>query len=59
MSKENLPLDKNSLLQELFKLSNELFNLRFALASQQETNTAKLRLIRRKVARVKTALSAI
>jgi len=42
---------------QLAKLKKEQFNLRFQRASGQLENTARIRLIRRDIARVKTAAS--
>ena len=42
---------------QLVKLKKEQFNLRFQRASGQLENTARIRLIRRDIARVKTAAS--
>ena len=43
---------------EVLKLKKEQFNLRFQRASGQLENTARIRLIRRDIARVKTEASA-
>ena len=43
---------------QLVKLKKEQFNLRFQRASGQLENTARIRLIRRDIARVKTVASA-
>jgi large subunit ribosomal protein L29 len=43
---------------QLAKLKKEQFNLRFQRASGQLENTARIRLIRRDIARVKTEASA-
>ena len=40
---------------QLAKLKKEQFNLRFQRASGQLENTARIRLIRRDIARIKTA----
>jgi large subunit ribosomal protein L29 len=40
---------------QLVKLKKEQFNLRFQRASGQLENTARIRLLRRDIARVKTA----
>jgi large subunit ribosomal protein L29 len=40
---------------QLTKLKKEQFNLRFQRASGQLENTARIRLVRRDIARVKTA----
>jgi large subunit ribosomal protein L29 len=41
--------------EQLVKLKKEQFNLRFQRASGQLENTARIRLLRRDIARVKTA----
>jgi large subunit ribosomal protein L29 len=43
---------------QLVKLKKEQFNLRFQRASGQLENTARIRLVRRDIARVKTAAIA-
>ena len=43
---------------QLAKLKKEQFNLRFQRASGQLENTARIRIIRRDIARVKTEASA-
>jgi large subunit ribosomal protein L29 len=48
----NLTLDQ--LEDELIKLKREQFNLRFQKASSQLTNTARVRDVRRTIARIKT-----
>ena len=45
----------DQLKDELVKLKKEQFNLRFQRASGQLENTARIRIIRRDIARVKTA----
>ena len=40
---------------QLVKLKKEQFNLRFQRASGQLENTARIRLVRRDIARIKTA----
>ena len=45
----------DQLSDELEKLNKERFNLRFQKATGQIENTARIRLIRRDVARIKTA----
>ena len=51
-------LTTDQLGDELEKLRKEQFNLRFQRASGQLENTARIRLIRRDIARVKTEASA-
>lgn len=46
----------DQLTDELVKLKREQFNLRFQAASGQLENTARVRQVRRDVARVKTIL---
>ncbi len=48
-------LSLDQLDDQLVKLKKEQFNLRFQRASGQLENTARIRLIRRDIARVKTA----
>ena len=43
---------------EVLKLKKEQFNLRFQKATGQMDNTARVRLIRRDIARLQTALTA-
>jgi large subunit ribosomal protein L29 len=43
---------------EVLKLKKEQFNLRFQRASGQLENTARIRIIRRDIARIKTEASA-
>jgi large subunit ribosomal protein L29 len=44
----------DQLKDELIKLKKEQFNLRFQKASGQLENTARVRLVRRDIARIKT-----
>ncbi len=46
----------DELNDELFKLKKEQFNLRFQAASGQLENTARVRVIKRDIARIKTML---
>ncbi|MCY4259523.1 MAG: 50S ribosomal protein L29 [Rhodobacteraceae bacterium] len=46
----------DELSDDLLKLKQELFNIRFQLVSGAFTNTARIRVVRRDVARVKTVL---
>jgi large subunit ribosomal protein L29 len=48
----NFTLDQ--LEDELIKLKREQFNLRFQKATSQLTNTARVREVRRTIARIKT-----
>jgi len=48
----------DQLKDELLKLKKEQFNLRFQKAAGQIDNTARVRQIRRDIARIKTAQSA-
>ena len=48
-------LSLDQLDDQLVKLKKEQFNLRFQRASGQLENTARIRLIRRDIARIKTA----
>jgi len=47
----------DQLKDELLKLKKEQFNLRFQKASGQLDNTARVRAVRRDIARVKTMLN--
>ncbi|MDQ0317172.1 50S ribosomal protein L29 [Amorphus orientalis] len=47
----------DELLDELAKLKKEQFNLRFQRATGQLENTARVRQVRRDIARIKTVLS--
>lgn len=48
----------DELKDQLVSLRKEAFNLRFQAASGQLENTARVRLVRRDIARVKTTLDA-
>lgn len=47
----------DELKDELLKLRKEAFNLRFQQASGQLENTARVRKVRRDIARIKTVIS--
>ena len=47
----------DQLREELVRLKKEAFNLRFQQATGQLDNTARMRVVRRDVARVKTILN--
>ena len=47
----------DQLREELTNLKKEAFNLRFQQATNQLENTARMRVVRRDVARVKTILN--
>jgi large subunit ribosomal protein L29 len=47
-------LDQLGLERKLAELREELFNLRFQQATRQLTNSARLRQVRRDIARVRT-----
>ncbi len=49
-------LSVSELLQKDVELRQELFNLRFQHATHQLENTARLKLVRRDIARVKTII---
>ena len=51
-------MTNDQLKDELLKLKKEQFNLRFQKAAGQIDNTARVRQIRRDIARIKTAQSA-
>jgi len=48
---------QDELSEEVDTLSKEIFNLRFQRASGQLENTARVRQVRRNIARIKTILS--
>jgi len=50
-------LTKDQVKDEILKLKKEQFNLRFQRATGQIENTARIRQIRRDIARLKTAQS--
>ncbi len=50
-------LSVDQLGDELLKLKKEQFNLRFQKASGQLENTARMRAVRRDIARIKTVLN--
>ena len=47
----------DELQDQLLELQKERFNLRFQASSQQLTNTARVREVRRDIARIKTILA--
>jgi large subunit ribosomal protein L29 len=47
-------MSKDQLEQEFLNLKKEQFNLRFQRATGQLENTARVRLVRRDIARIKT-----
>ncbi|OPL07718.1 MAG: 50S ribosomal protein L29 [delta proteobacterium ML8_F1] len=55
-AKEFRDMTGNELNTKLLDLKNELFNLRFQLATGQLDNTSKIRLVKKDIARVKTVL---
>ena len=48
----------HELNEKLVDLKEELFNLRFQLAANQLENTARIKAVKKDIARVKTALRA-
>ena len=55
MAAEFSDMSLDQLDDQLVKLKKEQFNLRFQRASGQLENTARIRIIRRDIARIKTA----
>ena len=49
-------MSEDQLNDELLKLKKEQFNLRFQQATGQQENTARTRIVRRTIARIKTIL---
>ena len=58
MAEELKGMSLDQLDDQLAKLKKEQFNLRFQRASGQLENTARIRLVRRDIARIKTEASA-
>ena len=57
-AKELMNLSVEQLVSEEKKLKEELFNLRFQLATGQLQDTTKLNKCKKNIARVKTAITA-
>ncbi len=55
-AQELLGQTQDQLTDQLMDLRKEQFNLRFQKASGQLENTARVRLVRRNIARIKTVL---
>ena len=53
---ENLTRGKSAPLDKLVSLKEELFALRFQLAINQLDNTARLKAVKKDIARIKTTL---
>lgn len=49
-------LDDAALIDRLSEAKQELFNLRFSLATGQAENTARLSIVKREIARINTLL---
>lgn len=49
-------LTREELVRKIEELSQELFNLRFQLATKQLSDTSRIRQVRRDIARAKTIL---
>jgi large subunit ribosomal protein L29 len=58
MASDFKDLSLDQLDDQLLKLKKEQFNLRFQRASGQLENTARIRLVRRDIARIRTEASA-
>lgn len=60
MKKNNdwLGLDVPDLMKKEMEYRRELFNLRFQHATHQLENTARIRTVRRDIARIKTLITA-
>ncbi|MBQ0065594.1 MAG: 50S ribosomal protein L29 [Firmicutes bacterium] len=56
-TKEIREKTNEELLQEIDSLKDELFNLRFQQATGQLENTARLRTVKKTIARIKTVLT--
>jgi len=58
MKAEEIPTKtKDELMNQLVDLKKEAFNLRFQQASGQLQNTARIRQVRRDIARIQTVLN--
>ena len=55
-AKEIREKSNTELLQEIETLKDELFNLRFQQATGQLENTARIRQVRKTIARIKTVI---
>ena len=55
-AKEINELTTAEMLEKVKQYKEELFNLRFQLATGQLENTARLKAVRKNIARIKTAL---
>ena len=56
-AKEVKEMTSEELVQKLAELKSELFNLRFQQATGQLTNTARLKTVKKDIARMKTVLT--
>ena len=57
LAKEIREKTNEQLLQEIDTLKDELFNLRFQQATGQLENTARLKTVKKTIARIKTVLT--
>ena len=56
-AKEIRELSNTEIAQQIETLKDELFNLRFQQATGQMTNTARLKTVKKDIARMKTVLT--
>jgi large subunit ribosomal protein L29 len=56
-AKELRDMSNEELIKELNDFKSELFSLRFQLATGQLENTARIKFVRKDIARVKTVLA--
>ena len=56
-AKEIREKSNTELLQEIETLKDELFNLRFQQATVQLTNTARMKTVKKTIARIKTVMT--
>ena len=56
-AKEIREKSNTELLEEIATLKDELFNLRFQQATGQLQNTARMRTVRKTIARIKTVMA--
>lgn len=57
LAKEIREKSNEELLQEIDRLKEELFNLRFQQATGQSENTARMKDVKKTIARIKTVIT--
>lgn len=56
MAKEQRDMSMDELIKALDEAKDEMFNLRFQLATNQLTNTSRITVVRKDIARIKTLI---